>query len=242
MGMIIFLLISGILSGMFIKDSIDFQRREKELEFEKNLLDLQTDDQKKRGWMLAKNEQILRQQRHDLRHQLISLQEMAKNNPKELESYLNSLMNQIPASTKNYCENSIVNAILSHYATICKKQNIQFESKLDVPTLDNQTTDTILCAIFSNLLENAVEACMRMEEGERFITIQSKMHYDMLSITMDNSFSGNINKKDNKFLSSKRNDFGIGIASIDSMAKKLNGDTNFTTKDHVFLSNVYVKL
>lgn len=242
MGMLIFLLNIGIFSGIYIKDSLDVQQREKELEFEKNILNLQTEEQKSKSLMLAKNEQILRQQRHDLRHQLVILQELAEKDSQELQTYLNSLMEQIPKSSTPYCANPIVNAVISHFASVCESQNIQLTCTLDVPSLDNQTTDTILCAIFSNLLENAVEACMRIDSKDRFITLRSKMHYDMLSITMDNSFNGQFKIVGDRFISSKRNEFGVGIASIEMMSKKLNGDSHFTTKDNVFLSNVYVKL
>ena len=242
LGIIVFLLIIGVMAGIFIKDSIHLQNKEKELEFEKNLLDLQTEDQKKRSLLLAKNEQILSQQRHDLRHQLIIVQELASPDNVALQNYLQTLMDQIPKAQKKFCENPIINAVLSYYDTLCQKQNISFECRLDVPDIENQTTNSILCAIFANLLENAVEACSRFESDEKYIKLCSRVHYDVLTITMDNSFNGVVKKQGNKFISSKRNDYGIGIASIHSMAQKLDGDTDFTTKGNVFLSNVYVKL
>ena len=242
LGMIIFLLIIGVMAGAFIKDSIHFQNIEKELEFEKSMLDLQTEDQEKRSQILVKNEQILSRQRHDLRHQLIIIQELANPDNVELQNYLKTLMNQIPTAPKKFCNNSVVNTVLSYYDSVCEKQNIEFTCHLEVPSIPNQTTNSILCAIFSNLLENAVEACTRLEGEKRYIKLNSRTHYDMLTITMDNSFNGQIKKQGNKFISSKRNEYGIGIASIQSLAQKLEGDTNFTTKDNVFLSNVYVKL
>ena len=242
MGMIIFLLCIGILSGLYMKDSIDLQHRQKQLEFEKNLLNFQMEEQKSKSMMLAKNEQILRQQRHDLRHQLIIIQELSQKDPEQLQMYLNSLMEQIPKSMTNYCIHPIVNAVISHFANVCQQQNIVFSCMLDVPIIDQATTDTMLVAIFSNLLENAVEACMYVDASERFITLKSKMQYDMLSITMDNSFDGTFQIRDGKYISKKRNDFGVGISSIEMMSKKLNGECHFTTNGNIFLSNVFVKL
>ena len=60
-----------------------------------------------------------------------------------------------------------MDAIISHYATICENSGIKLSIKLVVPDTDSRSMDGNLCVIFANLLENAVEACDRMTDGEK---------------------------------------------------------------------------
>ncbi|MEG2200545.1 MAG: GHKL domain-containing protein, partial [Anaerovorax sp.] len=82
---------------------------------------------------------------------------------------------------------------------------IELSIKLTVPEHTEQITDSTLCIIFGNLLENGMEACNRMTEGDKFIRLRSRLQYETLTATMDNSFNGAVSKSGEKFLSSKRN-------------------------------------
>ncbi|MGP1411121.1 MAG: GHKL domain-containing protein [Peptoanaerobacter stomatis] len=44
-----------------------------------------------------------------------------------------------------------------------------------------------------------------------------------------------------KIRSTKRNDFGIGLSSVQSVARKYNGDAKFEDKDGYFQSSVYMR-
>ena len=59
---------------------------------------------------------------------------------------------------------------------------------------------------------------------------------------MDNSFDGKFAKQKEKFLSSKRSGFGIGISSIQAVAKAYQGDARFEAEGTVFRSSVYCRL
>ncbi|MEG0933467.1 MAG: ATP-binding protein, partial [Lachnospiraceae bacterium] len=114
--------------------------------------------------------------------------------------------------------------------------------KLTVPEHTEQITDSTLCIIFGNLLENGMEACNRMTEGDKFIRLRSRQQYETLTVTMDNSFNGAVSKSGEKFLSSKRNEVGTGLASVTAMAKKHGGNASFETDGLVFQSSVYVRI
>ena len=115
-----------------------------------------------------------------------------------------------------------------------------FAHTLDV--YKRQLDDRALCIVFAKLLENAVEACGRIAEGEKCIRLSSRLEHGVLTITMDNSFDGKFAKQKEKFLSSKRSGFGIGISSIQAVAKAHQGDARFEAEGTVFRSSVYCRL
>ena len=167
---------------------------------------------------------------------------MAGDTNPQLSKYIDDLLDTIPAAPQMYCENQAVNAIVSHYATLCQEQGVETDIRLSVPTQTQQITDAELCVIFGNLLENALEACDRMGEGRKFLHLGSRIHMGLLTIVMDNSFDGQVRQENGKFRSSKRDDFGVGLTSIQAVARKRGGDARFETDGNVFHSSVYVQI
>ncbi|WP_313530539.1 GHKL domain-containing protein [Anaerotignum sp.] len=240
-GILFFIMFTGIAAGLYIRDMVNIRRKQERLTFEMRLLEFQVEEQKKYGFLMADNEERLKQQRHDLRHHLTAIKELSCNENEALQKYLCSLIENIPTAQKNYCENRAVNSVICHYATLCEKQGIIFTTKLTVLQSHEQILDNELCVIFGNLLENAIEACSRVAEGQKYIDLRSCLQYELLTITMDNSFDGNLVVVDGKIRSSKRKDFGIGLSSIQSVAQKHHGDAEFKNNEAVFLSSVYLK-
>lgn len=91
-------------------------------------------------------------------------------------------------------------------------------------------------------MENALESCGSMTEGEKFLRLGSKVHMATLTSVMDNSFGEQIKQEHGKYLSSKRDDFGVGLSSIQAAARKRGGDARFETDGNVFHSSVYVQI
>lgn len=67
-------------------------------------------------WVLLSALDGLRQQRHDLRHQLNAIRGLAGEDNHPLNQYIDSLLHDIPVAPRTYCEKQAVNAIVSHYA------------------------------------------------------------------------------------------------------------------------------
>lgn len=241
-GVIIFILMMSFITGFYIKDFENLRKQNERLAFEIGLMEIQIDEQRKYNELIARNEDVLKKQRHDLHHHLIAIRELAENGNEKLSDYLDTLSKNIPTAHISYCENKAVSAILSHYAEICRGEQIEFHAKLIVPEMRKTPLNSDLAIIFGNLLENAIEACMKIDKEKRFIRIGSDISYDMLIITMDNSYDGNFLSVDGRFRSTKREGFGIGLSSVQSVARKYCGDAKFEDKDGYFQSSVYMRI
>ena len=208
---------------------------EEQLRFEASLLEIQITEQKKYSRLMVEHAE-------DLRRQLTAIQSLTREDNAPLRAYLDDLLDAIPAAPQIYCENQAVNAIVSHYAALCREQGVEADIRLTVPGKTEHVTDAELCVIFGNLLENALEACARMTEGRKFIRLHSTAHLGILTVTLDNSFDGQARQMDGKFRSSKRDDFGVGLASIQAVARRRGGDARFEPDGRVFRSSVYVRV
>lgn len=240
-GVMIFILVMGFTIGFYIKDFAALRKQNETLAFEIGLMEIQMDEQKKYHELIAENEKMLKKQRHDLHHHLIAIRELAESGNEKLNDYLDTLSQNIPADPINYCENKAVSAILSHYAAICDEEKIEFHTELIVPEMNHASLNSDLAIIFGNLLENAIEACRKIDENKRWVRISSDVSYELLVITMDNSYDGKLILDGDRFRSTKREDFGIGLSSIQSVARKYHGDAKFEDQDGHFQSSVYLR-
>ncbi len=243
-GAMVFTIMTGVIGGLFVRDAWLLKQQKQQLTFEVSLMETQIKEQKKRLQVLLQNAKAVREQRHDLRHQLAVIRNYCEEgNHKKLTDYLDMLIANIPPEQKNvYCENPAVNAIVSHYAAIAEEKGIECSIRLTVPEHLEQSIEGSLCVIFGNLLENAIEACSRMTEGQKYIRLNSRLQYKTLTITMDNSFNGKFTEQGGRMISSKRGDFGIGTSSIATVAEQHGGGASFGADGLVFLSSVYIRL
>lgn len=96
--------------------------------------------------------------------------------------------------------------------------------------------------MLSNLLENALEANLRMTSPNRQISVEAYMHADrLILIQVANPFDGEIREKHAVFQSSKRKGDGVGIQSVRRISEKNGGASTFTHDDGVFIAKVMLR-
>lgn len=178
--------------------------------------------------------------RHDLRHHLSIIQAYLQSNDTEnLTNYLYEYNRSLPDDTElSLCENHASNVIILHYTGIAKTESVCVHTDLQLPQKIG-IADLDLCIVFGNCLENALEACRKINSEERYISVKSRICGDMLGITIDNSFDGIVQEKNGAFLSGKRvNEEGVGLSSVRAVAAKYNGSAFFTYNDKEFCASI----
>lgn len=242
-GIVIFMITMGIIGGYYIKDALKLKERSQQLEFNMKMMDYHSKALKRHSNLIMDTTDSLRKQRHDLRHQLTVIRDLATHEKNEqLLAYLDTVVSNIPSSQIHYCNNVTINAIISHSASICQHHDIDLKVNIAIPPSSSETLDSDYCIIFGNLLENAAEACQNMKTGRRYITLSSRIRYHTLIITMENSFDGQYQEDNGKFHSRKRTEYGIGLTSIQTAARKYDGDAQFKIIENTFHSSIYLTI
>ncbi|MDR0443103.1 MAG: GHKL domain-containing protein [Treponema sp.] len=104
--------------------------------------------------------------RHDMRHHLAVIQGLASSEP-ELREYLRTALSDMDAITPvRFCKNETVNLILSAYAGKAKQAEITLTIEAKLPD-EVPFSDTEICSLLSNGLENALHACKNIPEKEK---------------------------------------------------------------------------
>ncbi len=240
-GIMMFMAAMGIWAGLFVRNSLALQGEKQQAEMNLQMMAYQSELLKKHSNMMMDTADSLKKQRHDLRHQLRVIQDLARQpDTAPLNEYLSTVIAQVPTAPMFYCTNVTINAIISHYATLCAREEIDFTIDLVLPDQSEAVQDIDYCVVFGNLLENAVEACSYVAPDERFIHLNTRLRYDTLLLTMENSFDGQYKREQRFFRSRKRNATGVGLASVQSIAAKHGGDATYKPEGTVFTSSVYL--
>ena len=115
--------------------------------------------------------QTMRGWRHDYHNHIQTLLALSGNEAKTREYLLklNDDLTQVDTVLKT--GNVMVDAILNSKLSLIRSKEIRVNAKAVVPTELN-VSEIDLCVIIGNLLDNAMEACLRQaEEKERFIRV-----------------------------------------------------------------------
>lgn len=184
--------------------------------------------------------------RHEYKNNLIALKALVEHgeNEKALQYFskitTDSLNHNETLQTGNY----VLDAVVSSKLWLAKAQNIEVNIQAVYPT-NNCIDDHDLCAIIGNLLDNAIEACGRMEESgdKKYINFSLLLRGKNLIISISNSYNSELKRKGERYLTVKNEAFhGLGIAYVDSIVSKYSGHVLRTHKNGVFKTHVMLPL
>lgn len=183
--------------------------------------------------------------RHDYHNHLqlmkayLSLGELSK-----LEAYLNQLDTDLTnVDTVIKTGNVMVDAILNSKLSLIHSRKIDVHAKATVPE-KLQVADVDLCVILGNLLDNAMEACLKQKPSDhRFIRVYIGVLKEQLYLSVSNSVGGEIKKAQNTYLSTKNSPtHGFGLMRIDRIVAKYDGYINRQNEDDVFATEIMLPL
>jgi signal transduction histidine kinase len=120
--------------------------------------------------------------------------------------------------------NSALDAIVNTKLWLANSYGIHVSAKalLSGNVGIQRISDSDLCSILGNLLDNAIEACNRIvNDARKYITLDIFEKGSTLFISIHNSYGNEIVRDGDAFVSSKRkNRVGIGIRYIDDIVNK----------------------
>lgn len=211
-------------------------QKQANLQRERDMLDTQLKLAQTEFASLRQMQQNAAAYRHDMRHHFSLLQAIAsKGNIEKIKEYLRTAQSDMDAITPiRFCENETVNLILSAFASRAKQSEILLTIDATLPgTLT--FSDTELCSLLSNALENAIHACENIPySNKRYINLRLYSKNNKLCIDIRNSyhteplFNGG-------FPVSKEQGHGFGTKSMAHIVEKYGGVYQFSIKDGWFI-------
>ena len=183
--------------------------------------------------------------RHDYHNHIQTMKAyLQMNKIEELEQYLNNLDKDLTTvDTVIKTGNVMVDAILNSKISLAKSKDINVNAKAIVPK-ELKILEIDLCVIIGNLLDNAIEACMKLDNpSDRFIRVYVDIFKEQLYISVQNSNGGKIKKIVKTYHTTKEsNSHGFGLIRVDNIVNKYNGYINRQNEEGVFATEVMLPL
>ncbi len=214
-------------------DSTVLKQREYKLQADAAMLEMAAESMKDR---LRATEEIVSQDRtmrHDRRHfEALILSLIQDGNVDEAKKYLEERLSQEPHSGQRYCENATVNAAIMHYVSMAEHNNIKVKVATNIPY--NPGVDEMQLAIaISNLLENAIHACVKLPESDRYIEITAKFKSQLL-LEIVNCCNGKAELDEDEYPVTTEIGHGIGTRSVLDFVQKTNSEIRYIAEDNKF--------
>ena len=186
---------------------------------------------------IEKNQQTVRKLRHDMKNHLnIIGMLIADEKTPEAKNYLTELNQEFAVTAKTYCSNEVVNAVLNNKEQSAAEAQIRCEFQIDLAE-DPQMEDIDLCALLSNTLDNAIEACRKIPEAsERFLSVKARCQKGFFSYKVVNSKANEVTEENGCFVTSKKDAglHGIGLKNVKQIVAKYEGYVEVSYDEHSF--------
>lgn len=171
--------------------------------------------------------------RHDNKNRYMTLFVlMEQNKLEDAKKYLKQMLEEVRMeNSREIWGSPVLDAIIQQKRNEALENGVEFQTDLDIPKgIDIEPDDWV--AVVGNLLDNAMEACVKVRRSERYIYVCIKYQRGVLVIEVRNG----VNEPEIDFTRSskaKRSGHGYGLLSIRQAIKKYDGELNIAVHEYV---------
>ena len=172
--------------------------------------------------------------RHDVRNQLQTAYALVQSGDTEAAiAQLDGISERLDQDTR-YCANRVVNALLNIKAARFAEADIPLTCNCVVPEYI-AIPGVELCSLFSNILDNAFNACRNAPADQRSTSISSDVQNHMLVVRCSNSYDPTVKTK-------SAPGHGLGLDILRDLADRHNGELQAEPSDRRFTITIWLPL
>ena len=184
----------------------------------------------------------IRKVRHEMKNHMANIKGLAETGQYgEIEEYVQRMDETMQELEYRYVTgNAVTDVIINDKWRRAEKAGIRFEADFqyggEIPVFD-------LGIILNNLLDNAIEACEKLEPGKGFIHLELRRRKQFLLLEVENSFDGIVPIREESSLpvTTKQSalpviitEHGIGLQNVRDVAERYFGGVKIKVKGDVF--------
>lgn len=210
---------------------------------EERLLKEKIDIQYKYYLNLQESQNKVKKLYHDINNHMFCIKNLSSDK-EDVNKYIDEMSKELNQFKEIHnTGNMILDIILNEKQNICNENNIDLTCDVNFSKC-NFIEMTDVCSIFSNILDNAIEACNKTSMDKKYIKIRGTLVKSYYVIRCENSKTNKLEIKNSKIITSKKDKFihGIGLKSVKSSLKKYNGDLEIEDFKNKFLLQIYIPI
>lgn len=228
---IAFIAILSVSKNLTLKQNFNFIEKQ---------LDLQRNNYHSFSKLIDKHSAL----KHDIRQHVLLVKSMIQTgNTEEAIHYIQKFdHDQVTENIPILCKHLSIDSFVKHYIAMALDNGVDFQTKLNIPP-DINIHIIDLCVVLGNVIENAINACSKIDSHQsKYIELKCNILDSHFIIKIKNSYNGELIKEGNTYLSTCPKGQGIGIPSIISLAEKYNGHVDIQHTSNEFQVNIIMSL
>ena len=174
---------------------------------------------------------------HDYKNHFQVISMLLKNKDvDDISDYIERVVGESPKAITDCTGIPAIDAVLSSKSDIARNNDIEFFYRVD-PPIFAEINKTDICTVLLNLLDNAIEACTMMNDGEkRFIRVAASNANAMYFIKVENSYNVlHSAKDDNESIQKNKNSRrGYGLKIVEGIADRYSGCLTVSKQNNTF--------
>ena len=177
---------------------------------------------------------------HEMRHHLIVIEGfLSADKPRLAAEYIQEVRADVESiMPRRFCENEIVNLLCSSFTGKAERFGIRLAIEAKLPK-ELPISDTELCSMVSNGLENALHAVAALELPLKWVGFFCGIRNNKLLIEIKNPYAGEIIMQDGLPISQREN-HGYGCHSIRAITERNRGHCIFEPEKGLFTLRVAI--
>lgn len=159
---------------------------------------------------------------HDMKNHFYAIRSMAENNKGgEICTYIDKLYSPLQRAREGVkTQNEVFDFMINTKSQEAGSKGIRMEVKAD-PLFDAGMEFGEIVTVFGNLLDNAIEACELMPEGQRWIMVKCAREARGVFVVIQNSWEKELEEERKK---QKEGDLhGRGLRGVEQVLKRYSG-------------------
>lgn len=216
---------------MFLFSSI---QKESETRHSAQLSALQLSALQSRMEAVKAAEDVIRTERHDLRHRLQAVAELvSRGDSKTALEFLDAAQIRLDERKEiRWCRPPVLDAVFSSYFDQAQRQGIRVEAKIALPN-ELPAKDSELAIVLANALENAIHANLALPREQREIRCRM-VGSPGIMLEISNPCTGNISFDSSGLPVAQKEGHGLGVQSISAFCRKHGAVCQFDLTDGWF--------
>lgn len=190
---------------------------------------------------IKKNRTNVLKLKHDLKNQYLIILGLIENEElPEAIDYIKSSFDILEPSTKTYASDGVLNYLLNEKLAEAEKNQINVDHQIFI-SKNIRINNDVLTIVIGNIIDNAIQASMRIGPNNRQLNIVIKQFNNDLLVEVSNNF----NPEEVSTRIHRKNE-GLGMKNIDGLLQQIGGIYRHWTEENkyfvtVIIFNVYQK-
>lgn len=234
-GLALWSLLSGISIFLIYRMYLFSSKKEQMSEMSLNML------QKQYGLLQEMYKQKRMQVHDSVHHDILVMEYLQEGQYEEALQYLKEKIKKTKSEGRNrYTGLDIIDLILRYKIEEAKKYDIRVNVDLDV--FFCPLTDTEMCVVLGNLMDNAIEAVRELPKEKRWIKVFMKTPNSIFLLNIKNPYEGKRKKVEGRYLTTKpdKNTHGVGMSSVERVIGKYHSSLDVEDDGKTFKAMIII--